>query len=661
MSKEKISISEIVDLMAVKHNFSRKQTEEFVRMLLSTVEDVLIDGEAVKIKDFGTFKPQWNEPRKSVDVNTGEEIMIPGFYKVVFTPDNDLKEQINRPYAHLEPVEQSISTDTAVENKTEETESPLRMFEEQATEIKNILSEINAMSVKKEPESEEEVSENEIAENEIADELADETEDKLDDNETVTETVEKNFTTETEEKSQEKEEDKEPIEIEEEEEEEGEKEEISTTNEENPTEVPVISEENFIAEKSEEKETNEGEDNQQFIYHTLTRMETRKQRKKRQKEERIERKRREIAQYFTENDFNIVREVKNCDKTSFPQEFSNEVISEDESPVVSVSAVPAVKSAAIIVPVNPPAEEIHQAPPEPAEETVSHRRKPIPMPSAEGLVSEHKEPIPMPESTEMPLGKEAEATASVENIVSEPENTEVVPLEILSEAPAETKQEENDFISEPAESAFITQETKTSDDIQKEIQRNKILEEKEDESVDYTFNPVEKSSKSWLWIVLVVGLLILATLIFWQWGNIVKLKNNLLAPKTEQVQDSTVNVVAKDTTIVKAETDTVVQPVQQAHNSNDGNIFDKPQTYNRFLATEEIKPGKSLSYFAKQYLNSPEFWVYIYEANKEIIKDPNNVPVGIKVKIPEVDARLINVNNPQAITYARSLGAIYLR
>lgn len=551
MSKEKISISEIVDLMAVKHNFSRKQTEEFVRMLLSTVEDVLIDGEAVKIKDFGTFKPQWNEPRKSVDVNTGEEIMIPGFYKVVFTPDNDLKEQINRPYAHLEPVEQSISTDTAVENKTEETESPLRMFEEQATEIKNILSEINSMSVKKEPESEEEVPKNKIEENEIADESANETEDKLDDNETVTETVEKPFATETEEKSQEIEEDKEPIEIEEEEEEEGEKEEISTTNAENPTEEPVISEENVIAEKTEEKETDEGEDNQQFIYHTLTRMETRKQRKKRQKEERIERKRREIAQYFTENDFNIVREVKNCDKTSFPQEFSNEVISETESPVVSVSAVPAVKSATIIVPVNPPAEEIHQAPPEPAEETVSHRRKPIPMPSAEGLVSEHKEPIPMPESTEMPLGKEAEATASVENIVSEPENTEVVPLEILSEAPAETKQEENDFISEPAESAFITQETKTSDDIQKEIQRNKILEEKEEESVDYTFNPVEKSSKSWLWIVLVVGLLILATLIFWQWGNIVKLKNNLLAPKTEQVQDSTVNVVAKDTTIEK--------------------------------------------------------------------------------------------------------------
>ena len=56
MSKEKITISEIIDLMASKNESSKKQTEEFVKTLLSTIEDTLIEGEIVKIKDFGTFK-----------------------------------------------------------------------------------------------------------------------------------------------------------------------------------------------------------------------------------------------------------------------------------------------------------------------------------------------------------------------------------------------------------------------------------------------------------------------------------------------------------------------------------------------------------------------------------------------------------------------------
>ena len=120
MSKEKITITEIIDLMNGKNNFSKKQSEEFVKMLLSTIEDALIEGESVKIKDLGTFKPQWNEPRKSVDVNTGDEIIIPGFYKVVFTPDNEFKELVNKPYAHLKPVEQS----SVVEKEVSEEKTP---------------------------------------------------------------------------------------------------------------------------------------------------------------------------------------------------------------------------------------------------------------------------------------------------------------------------------------------------------------------------------------------------------------------------------------------------------------------------------------------------------------------------------------------------------
>lgn len=638
MSKEKISISEIVDLMAVKHNFSKKQTEEFVRMLLSTVEDVLIDGEAVKIKDFGTFKPQWNEPRKSVDVNTGDEITIPGFYKVVFTPDNELKEQINQPYAHLEPLEAMPPEGLSVEETNpDETIPPLRIFEEQASEIKNILSEISAMSAKKGREEEGYIPKNEYHENEIENSV-EELEHSEEDEEITENQKEKKSEGIIEETKQES--------IPE------------TVSAENTGE---ISEQNVIPVNHQEEISEKKSENQEFNFHTLTRMENRKQRKKRQKEERAERKRREIQTYFTENKFNIVREVKKRDKLSFPQEFSNEVISEHENPIVSASDVPALKPTTGIVPINLPVEESHQSQPEASEETASHRRKPIPMPSAEGLVSEHKDPIPMPESTKMKLEGEEEEKVTIttsENVISETEKTETIENEKDSIADTHAT---GSIINDPLtvkETAFTSEETKNHEDIQKEIQRNKILEEKKTDSIDYSFQPAEKSRKGWLWLALVISLLVLGTIIFWQWNNIVKLKNNLLLPKTEQVQEEQVATgIVADTTHLKAKTDTLTQ----THNTPDAGIFDKPRKYTQFLATEEIKPGKSLSYFAKQYLKSPEFWVYIYEANREIIKDPNNVPAGTKVNIPEVDARLINVNNPQSIIYARSLGAIYLR
>ena len=103
MNKEKISSQEIIDLVASKASVSKRAAEEFLKVMIASVEEALLAGEVVKIKNFGTFKLQWNEPRKSVNIQTGEEIMLIGYYKVVFIPDAVLKEQVNEPFAHLEP------------------------------------------------------------------------------------------------------------------------------------------------------------------------------------------------------------------------------------------------------------------------------------------------------------------------------------------------------------------------------------------------------------------------------------------------------------------------------------------------------------------------------------------------------------------------------
>lgn len=160
MNKDKISSQEIIDLVATKASVSKRAAEEFLKVMIATIEDALLAGDVVKIKNFGTFKLQWNESRKSVNVQTGEDILIEGYHKVSFTPDSSLKELVNEPFAHLESVQLDGTVEPKVENVDEDIPEPFRIFTEQASEIKNLISEINALSVNtKQEEAKEEIEE----------------------------------------------------------------------------------------------------------------------------------------------------------------------------------------------------------------------------------------------------------------------------------------------------------------------------------------------------------------------------------------------------------------------------------------------------------------------------------------------------------------------
>lgn len=153
MSKEKMNAAEIVELLSQQAAVSKKLSDDFLKTLLATIEEVLVSQDSVKINGLGTFKLQWNEPRKSVDVNTGTEIVIDGYHKVVFTPDAELKELANEPYAHLQPVlldDGAEATEKSSEETVDADQMPLKLFNEQANEIKDILSEINALNDKQE-------------------------------------------------------------------------------------------------------------------------------------------------------------------------------------------------------------------------------------------------------------------------------------------------------------------------------------------------------------------------------------------------------------------------------------------------------------------------------------------------------------------------------
>ena len=97
MSKEKnkISIQELLAEIAAGSGCDRREVDSFVRSFVNVLDKGIVEDGVVKIKGFGTLKLQWNEPRKSVNVRTGEEYVIPGHNKLVFAPEANVKEMIN--------------------------------------------------------------------------------------------------------------------------------------------------------------------------------------------------------------------------------------------------------------------------------------------------------------------------------------------------------------------------------------------------------------------------------------------------------------------------------------------------------------------------------------------------------------------------------------
>ena len=146
MNKDKVSTQELIKQLAKRLNINEKLAEDFLKVMFSTMEEELLRGEPVKVKNLGVFKLQWNEPRKSVDVTTGDEIMLEGYNKISFTPDSKLKDIVNEPFAYLEPVVLDGDSPVLEPGKTDEGFDTLNILSGQAAEIKSLLSEISALS-----------------------------------------------------------------------------------------------------------------------------------------------------------------------------------------------------------------------------------------------------------------------------------------------------------------------------------------------------------------------------------------------------------------------------------------------------------------------------------------------------------------------------------
>lgn len=98
------SMSILARILAEKNNMTISEADTFIKQMFEVANSVMQADKQLKIRWLGTFKVMSVKDRESVDVNTGERIVIGGRDKITFTPDNILKEIVNKPFAQFETV-----------------------------------------------------------------------------------------------------------------------------------------------------------------------------------------------------------------------------------------------------------------------------------------------------------------------------------------------------------------------------------------------------------------------------------------------------------------------------------------------------------------------------------------------------------------------------
>jgi DNA-binding protein HU len=165
----KSAIQLITSALAKQHNLSADDAAAFVDAFFDIISSELKNGNQVKIKGLGTFKVQAVKPRESVNVNTGERVLIEGHDKISFTPDTVMKEIVNKPFSQFEtvvindgvdteeleriPAEDSsdeVKSELVDETTTKNTSEEKQLAEEERTEVEDTKEETNNSSSVKE-------------------------------------------------------------------------------------------------------------------------------------------------------------------------------------------------------------------------------------------------------------------------------------------------------------------------------------------------------------------------------------------------------------------------------------------------------------------------------------------------------------------------------
>lgn len=184
----KVSIQEISKILIGKYGLGSLESESFANAMFNVIKAGLESDGIVKVKGLGTFKIIGVEARESVNVNTGERVIIDSHGKITFTPDTTMKELVNKPFSQFETVVlgdgieiMDTNTDADGEETAEQTDNQADGTQETKESQAAVSSDVNVdktdLAARQEDESivdtEEKQFVSEPAENEISSSLPD--------------------------------------------------------------------------------------------------------------------------------------------------------------------------------------------------------------------------------------------------------------------------------------------------------------------------------------------------------------------------------------------------------------------------------------------------------------------------------------------------------
>lgn len=282
------------------------------------------------------------------------------------------------------------------------------------------------------------------------------------------------------------------------------------------------------------------------------------------------------------------------------------------------------------------------------------------------------EPEPIDENAEReygqmdPISRLAEDAASVKMLLEKMNMTPKADAQPLMNAEPTEKEEVEERVEEKvAEPAPIAEEPKV-EEVQQVVEVKPVqpvveekvqpvVEEKpvQPEPVVEEKKPKSKKKKGGYWWILIV--LIIAALL--GYGTYYVLTHFLGGEKEEAEPEiveeiETPESVLEETEVAQEPEETIVE---------EANVFEQERNYTEYIDTVTVGQDSRLTMISLRAYGSKAFWVYIYEANQDKIKDPGKICAGMKLRIPKIDPRLVDANSEEALNYAKELEKKYVK
>lgn len=246
----------------------------------------------------------------------------------------------------------------------------------------------------------------------------------------------------------------------------------------------------------------------------------------------------------------------------------------------------------------------------------------------------------------------------------------------LSDSSDLSDQSDLSDLSDQSDSSGSSDQSASSDSQQKLVSAKDIVAaiNREDTA------PNSKQSKVWIGVAIIlfvgiVGLLVYQNLDFFTSSPKTELNTPIIADTEQSLVDSTIQIEADsiltqelkvDTTEVlesqiSVDSSLLIDKTSPIYSEQFSDLFNQKREYTEFVDTVTLNEGSRLTWISLKHLGHKDFWVYIYEANMDVISNPNSIRIGTKLRIPKLPSELIDANNPQTLEYAKYLHDVYVK